>query len=70
MKKTDILCRDCEQPIGPNIIDTKKPCYHILISEFTETKRLGHQTDSFMLCKKCFNKRMKKVYLKKIEKEI
>jgi len=68
MDEDSVFCRDCEKIIGPNIIDTEKPCYHILITEFTEIKKLGHQTDSFMLCKDCIIKNMKKIYLKEMNK--
>ena len=56
MRDTPKFCRDCKKKIGINIIDTEKPCYHILITKFTEIKKLGVQMDSFMLCKDCFKK--------------
>ncbi len=63
-----ILCRDCEEPIGLNIIDTEKPCYHILITGFTKHKHLGCQEDSFMLCKSCFPENLKHLYHKEMPK--
>ena len=56
MSETSVFCRECENIIGPNIIDTKKPCYHILITKFSMKKPLGYHEDSFMLCEKDFLK--------------
>ena len=64
-----ILCRDCEEPIGINIIDTAKPCYHILITRFTKLKHLGCQEDSLMLCKLCFSKNLKHLFQKEMPKK-
>lgn len=68
MSETAILCRDCEKIIGPNIIDTEKPCCHILITEFTEKYHLGRQEDSFLLCKNCFTKRLYDLFKKEMPK--
>lgn len=53
MNEEDIFCGLCKKKIGSNIIDTEKPCYHILITEFTEVKKLGSQMESFMICGNC-----------------
>jgi len=67
MSEEDVFCRDCEKKIGPNILDTEKPCYHILITEFTEIKKLGHQTDSFMLCNNCLIIKLGNIYQKEMK---
>ncbi|MBA7554397.1 hypothetical protein ES705_47016 [subsurface metagenome] len=53
-KNQDIFCGLCKNKIGPNIIYIEKPSYQILITEFTEEKKLGSQMETVMLCNNCF----------------